>query len=119
MTKQEQSCDCEVIHGHVVEEVREKMPDGEKISKLADFFKVFGDSSRIKIIWALDTHEMCVCDLAVLLGMSKSAVSHQLKVLRDSNLVKTRRNGKIVFYQLSDMHVREVFERAVEHVDEA
>ena len=94
------------------------MPKEEFAFELAGFFKVFGDGTRIKIIWALDRHEMCVCDIAVLLGMTKSAVSHQLRTLREAKLVKTRRAGKVVFYQLDDGHVREIFEKAVEHLGE-
>lgn len=94
------------------------MPSEERFFELADFFKVIGDSTRSKILWALDNCEMCVCDIAVLLGMSKSAVSHQLRVLRDSDLVRYRRDGKVVFYSLADEHVREIFEMAVAHLDE-
>jgi len=110
--------ECTTIHGDIVEEVDASMPEPEKIFELADFFKVFGDSTRLKIIWALDIHEMCVCDIAALLGMTKSAVSHQLRSLRQAKLVRTRREGKVVFYRLSDDHVRKIFEKAVEHLEE-
>jgi DNA-binding transcriptional ArsR family regulator len=111
-------CDCEVIHGEIVEEVRRKMSDDDELYDLADFFKVFGDSTRVRIISALDQHEMCVCDLAVLLNMTKSAISHQMSSLKQANLVKFRREGKVVFYSLADDHVREIFETGIEHIRE-
>ncbi len=109
---------CAVIHKDIVDEVKESMPREDETSRLASFFKVFGDETRLKILWAIDRHEMCVCDLAALLGMTKSAVSHQLRLLREENLVRTRRDGKVIFYQLSDSHVTQVFEKAVEHIEE-
>lgn len=118
MTKGEILCDCDVIHGDVVEAVKKKMPDEDELYDLSDFFKVLGDSTRTRIMWALDENEMCVCDLAVLLNMTKSAISHQLKSLRDANLVKYRRDGKVVFYFLSDDHVKAIFEKGLEHIRE-
>ena len=111
-------CDCDVIHAEVVEKVRGYMPEEEKLYDLADFFKVFGDSTRIKILWALDREEMCVCDLAVLLNMTKSAISHQLKSLRQEKLVKYRRDGKNAFYSLQDEHVKDILEIGLEHIKE-
>ncbi len=111
-------CDCEVIHSDVVEGVRHTMPPEETLYDLADFFKVFGDSTRIKILWALDRSEMCVCDLAVLLNMTKSAISHQLKTLRQDKLVKHRKEGKIVYYSLKDEHVKNILEIGLEHIGE-
>jgi len=111
-------CDCDVIHSEVVEEVRHSMPQEEELYDLADFFKVFGDSTRIKILWALDRSEMCVCDLAVLLNMTKSAISHQLKTLRQEKLVKYRRDGKNVYYSLQDEHVKNILEIGLEHIGE-
>jgi ArsR family transcriptional regulator len=111
-------CDCDVIHADVVEKVSHSMPDEEKLYDLADFFKVFGDSTRIKILWALDREEMCVCDLAVLLNMTKSAISHQLKSLRQEKLVKYRREGKNAFYSLLDEHVKNLLEIGLEHIEE-
>jgi ArsR family transcriptional regulator len=111
-------CDCDVIHSDVVEEVKKHMPEDEKLYDLADFFKIFGDSTRIKILWALDSAEMCVCDLAVLLNMTKSAVSHQLKTLRQEKLVKYRREGKNVLYTLLDEHVKNILEIGLEHIEE-
>ncbi len=111
-------CDCTVIHADVVEQVSNHMPRESKLYDLADFFKVLGDSTRVRIMWALDAHEMCVCDIAVLLNMTKSAVSHQLRQLRMANLVKFRREGKIVFYSLADDHVKDIFEKGLEHINE-
>lgn len=111
-------CDCEVIHSDIVEEAGKQMPEEEKLYDLADFFKVFGDSTRIKILWALDRYEMCVCDLAVLLNMTKSAISHQLKTLRQEKIVKYRREGKNAFYSLQDEHVKNLLEIGLEHIEE-
>lgn len=111
-------CDCDVIHAELVEEVMKHMPADEQLYDLADFFKVFGDSTRIKLLWALDREEMCVCDLAVLLNMTKSAISHQLKTLRQEKLVKYRREGKNVLYSLEDEHVKMILEIGMEHLKE-
>lgn len=116
--KEELICDCEVIHADVVDAVKKKMPVDNELFDLSDFFKVLGDSTRSKIIWALDEHEMCVCDLAILLNMTKSAISHQLRALREANLVINRREGKNVFYSLADDHVRQIFEKGLEHIRE-
>jgi ArsR family transcriptional regulator len=118
MKKEELICDCDVIHAEVVDAVKKKMPEDNDLYDLSDFFKVLGDSTRSKIIWALDEHEMCVCDLAVLLGMTKSAISHQLRSLREANLVINRREGKNVFYSLADDHVKQIFEKGLEHIRE-
>ncbi|MDR0878189.1 MAG: metalloregulator ArsR/SmtB family transcription factor [Treponema sp.] len=112
------NCDCTVIHEDVVNRVRRKMPEEETLFELADLFKVFGDSTRVKIISALLHSEMCVCDIAALLGMSKSAISHQLKELRQTKLVKYRRDGKVVFYSLDDDHVTAIFKQGLSHVCE-
>lgn len=111
-------CDCEVIHEDVVSQVRNKMPEEETLYDLAELFKVFGDSTRIKILWALDESEMCVCDIAVLLNMTQSAISHQLRVLKQAKLVKNRREGKVVYYSLDDDHVKEIFEQGLTHINE-
>lgn len=111
-------CECELIHPEAVADVRKKMPHDEALYNLADFFKVFGDSTRVRILWALDTGELCVCDLAALLGMTKSAISHQLHSLRQADLVRFRREGKIVFYSLSDDHVKDILEKGFEHINE-
>ncbi|MCE5196762.1 MAG: metalloregulator ArsR/SmtB family transcription factor [Negativicutes bacterium] len=109
-------CDCDVIHAESVDAVRLKMPDENKLTDLADFFKVLGDSTRVRILWALDESDLCVCDLAVLLNMTKSAISHQLSALKQENLVKSRRDGKVIFYSLTDDHVKEIFEKGWQHV---
>lgn len=111
-------CDCDVIHEEIVNKVREKMPQEETIYDLAELFKVFGDSTRIKILWALDESEMCVCDIAFLLNMTQSAISHQLRVLKQAELVKSRREGKIVFYSLEDEHVKQIFDQGLIHISE-
>jgi ArsR family transcriptional regulator len=118
LAKDELFCDCDVIHADVVDKVKKKMPDEEELYNLADFFKVLGDSTRAKIMWALDESEMCVCDIAVLLNMTKSAISHQLRSLKQANLVKYRKEGKIVFYSLADDHVKDIFEKGLEHIRE-
>lgn len=102
----------------IVNKVREKMPDTTVLYDLSDFFKLMGDSTRIQLLWALEENEMCVGDLTELLGMTKSAVSHQLKILRSAKLVKAEKRGKNVFYSLSDHHVKTVLEMALEHVRE-
>ncbi len=113
-----EKCDCTVIHEETVNRVREKMPDEEILYDLAEIFKVFGDSTRIKILWALDEAEMCVCDIAVLLNMTQSAISHQLRVLKQANLVKSRKEGKVVYYSLVDEHVRQIFDQGLIHINE-
>ena len=109
-------CNCNAIHEDIVVMVRKKMPGEELLLNLADLFKVFGDSTRIKIISALLYSQMCVCDIAALLGMTKSAVSHQLRVLRQTRLVKYRREGKIVYYSLDDEHVSSIFKQGLTHI---
>jgi len=118
MKKDDILCDCEVIHADAVEKARTKMPGENVLCDLSDFFKVLGDSTRSRIIAALDVGEMCVCGLAVLLGMTKSAISHQLGSLRQANLVRNRREGKVVYYALADEHVRQIFEMGLEHICE-
>lgn len=110
--------DCTVIHQEVVDAVREKMPDDELLLDLADCFKLFSDSTRLKILYALMEAEMCVCDISVLLGMTKSSVSHQLRVLKQSNLVKYRKAGRVIYYSLADDHVRTICRMGMEHVRE-
>jgi ArsR family transcriptional regulator len=110
------TCDCHAIHEDVIGRVRSAMPDGKNFYDLANLYKMFADKTRIKILWALSCEAMCVCDLAVLLGMTKSAVSHQLKSLRLANLVKYDKQGKNVYYSLADDHVRDIFERGFEHI---
>ena len=116
MSKNEFICDCNVIHEDVVKNTIKNMPEEYTFSKLAEFFKILGDTTRVKILFALDRNEMCVCDIANVLGMSKSSISHQLGTLRRSGIVKCRKSGKEVFYTLDDEHVQEVFEVGIEHI---
>ena len=118
-----ESCDverCELMHVHeeIVSQVNANMPDEEILYDLAELFKIFGDSTRIKILYVLFESEMCVCDIAQLLGMSQSAISHQLRALKQSKLVKYRRDGKTIFYSLADGHVRTILDQGMEHVAE-
>lgn len=111
---------CELIHVHdaVVEKVSNEMPDEDVLFDLSELFKVFGDSTRIRILYCLFASEMCVCDIATLLNMTQSAISHQLSVLKKNKLVKSRREGKVVFYSLADGHVRTMINQGIEHVTE-
>lgn len=106
------------VHEDVVKGVLETQPEDEYLYDLAELFKVFGDTTRIKILYALLESELCVGDIAQILGLSQSAVSHQLRILKDSKLVKFRRNGKIIFYSLDDDHVRNMISMGMEHVEE-
>ena len=110
--------DCEIEHPHneLIKEVKSLMPKEEYLYDVAELFKVFGDSTRTRILAALFNHELCVCDIGKVVDMTKSAVSHQLKVLRDFNLVKCRKQGKEVFYSLADEHVFMIYEKALEHI---
>jgi ArsR family transcriptional regulator len=119
MTKSDlERSDCTVLHQDEVDRIRKLLPDEEKLIDLADLFKVFGDSTRIRILAALLHGELCVCDIAVLLSMTKSAISHQLRTLRQSKLIKPRRDGKVIFYSLDDDHVLSIFNQGLEHVAE-
>lgn len=109
-------CDCEMIHEDLVEDTRKQMQEEGEYGALATLFKMFGDGTRVKILHALELNEMCVCDLAALLGVTKSAVSHQLKALRLSNLVKSRREGQVVFYSLADDHVKDILDIGFDHI---
>ena len=117
MSKNEFICDCNIIHEEIVKKTLSKMPDEYLFNKLAEFFKILGDTTRARILFALDQNEMCVCDIANVLGMSKSSISHQLGILRRSGTVKCRRVGKEVYYMLDDEHVQEVFEVGIEHIE--
>jgi DNA-binding transcriptional ArsR family regulator len=120
MTNQEAIEHCDYMHTHedVVAKVNQNMPDEEILYDLAELFKIFGDSTRIKILYVLFESEMCVCDIAQLLNMTQSAISHQLRALKQSKLVKYRREGKTVFYSLADSHVRTIINQGMEHVAE-
>jgi ArsR family transcriptional regulator len=111
-------CECEEIHRDLVKIAKEEMPDTETLYDLADFFKIFGDSTRMSILFAIDKRPMCVCDIADLLGMTRSAVSHQIKTLRQASLVTYRKSGKNVIYRLVDDHVRDIIETALMHIKE-
>ncbi|MBR4343167.1 MAG: winged helix-turn-helix transcriptional regulator [Lachnospiraceae bacterium] len=113
---------CEVSHGHAhdekIDELKKLMPEEDKLYDLAELFKCFGDSTRIRILFALFESEMCVCDLAGTLNMTQSAVSHQLKILKQTKLITNRREGKSVIYMLADAHVSSIIAQGIEHISE-
>ena len=111
-------CSTRVIHEEVLRAVGAVMPEEGHLESLADFFKIFGDKTRLRILWALSESAMCVCDLCALLGMKQSAVSRQLGILKQSRLVRYRREGKVVFYSLDDAHIRGVLELGMQHIRE-
>lgn len=111
-------CQQTEVHAELVRALDGEMPDEDMFYRLAELYKVFGDSTRIKILYALFEAEMCVCDIAALLGMTQSAISHQLRVLKQSQLVKFRREGKTIYYSLADDHVRTIIGMGVEHLSE-
>ena len=111
-------CECSHIHQDIIETVRENMPEEDMLVDLAELFKVLGDQTRIKIIFILFKEEMCVCDIAESLGMTQSAISHQLRVLKQARLVKFRKEGKTVFYSLDDDHIRKIFDCGLHHIEE-
>ena len=110
------SCDCHAIHGDAVERVSAAMPEKESFQSLAGLYKMLADATRVRILWALSREDMCVCDLAVLLGITTSAISHQLKSLRLAKLVKFNKQGKVVYYSLVECHVKDIFEQGFEHI---
>ena len=111
-------CEAVEVHEDLLKIVREKLPAEESLLDLAELFKVFGDSTRIRILFVLFEAEVCVCDLAAALNMTQSAISHQLNILKRSKLVKSRREGKSVFYSLADDHVRTIVSQGMEHIEE-
>lgn len=111
-------CDCNIIHQETVNEVRKNMLDDDHLFDLAELFKIFGDSTRINILNALTISEMCVCDIAAALNMKQSAISHQLRVLKQSKLVKYRKDGKVVYYSLDDEHVNHILDQGLIHLNE-
>ena len=111
-------CEFICVHEDIVQKVRENMPADETLYDLADLFRLFADSTRIKILYVLFEAEMCVCDIAQLLGMTQSAISHQLRALKQAKLVKYRREGKVVFYSLADHHVVTILAQGIEHIEE-
>ena len=115
MSKNEFICDCNIIHENIVKDTLSKMPEDDLFNKLAEFFKILGDTTRAKILFALDQNEMC--DIANVLRMSKSSISHQLGTLRRMNIVKCRKQGKEVYYTIDDDHVQKLFELGIEHIE--
>ena len=115
---QEGVCEFMHVHDEIVDKVEKVMPQEQELLELAEFFKVFGDSTRIKILYVLSQSEMCVCDIASLLQMGQSAISHQLRVLKQMRLVNFRRDGKTVFYSLSDDHIQTILAQGMEHISE-
>ena len=113
-----ETCEVPVIHEDVLARVREKMPAEEPVYEVSELFKVFGDSTRARIICALNIEEMCVCDLSARLNMTQSAISHQLRLLKVSRIVKSRKQGRVVYYSLDDAHIGQIFAMAFDHVME-
>ena len=113
-----ETCKCNIIHNDIINKVKPNMIDNDTSYNLAEFYKVFSDSTRIKILDALSMSEMCVCDISALLEMSQSAISHQLKVLKQSRLVKLRKEGRVVYYSLIDEHIRLILNQGLVHVKE-
>lgn len=110
--------ECIVLHEDVVNEVKKKIPQDEMIYDLAEFFKVFADSTRMKIIYALMENELCVCDIANIVQTTQSAISHQLRLLKQAKLVKFRKEGKVVYYSLDDEHISQIVKKGREHIEE-
>lgn len=118
INEQIECCDCNEIHEDLLKIVNDTMPEETEIYDLAELFKVFGDSTRIRILFVLFEAEVCVCDLAKVLNMTQSAISHQLRILKANKLVNSRREGKSVFYSLADGHVRTIIAQGREHIEE-
>ena len=118
LTEQIECCDCNEIHEDLLKIVNDTMPEETELYDLAELFKVFGDSTRIRILFVLFEAEVCVCDLAKVLNMTQSAISHQLRILKANKLVNSRREGKSVFYSLADGHVRTIIAQGREHIEE-
>lgn len=114
--KKDPVCDCNIIHRDAVQRALKHKPHEEQLEKLSELFKILGDQTRIKILWALDQNEMCVCDIANVLNMTKSSTSHQLAVLRTAGIVKYRRSGKEVYYMLDDEHITQLYETGLLHI---
>ncbi len=113
-----ETCGFLFVHRDAVERVRAGLPDDDTLVRLSDLFKVFGDGTRIRILYVLFEEEVCVCDIAMLLGMTQSAVSHQLRILKQARLIRSRREGKTIFYSLADDHVRTLLRNGTEHIEE-
>ena len=112
------ACDTHEIHTTAIERAAENQPEGEALCELSEFFSIFADRTRLSILFAIEHAPLCVCDIAELLKTTKSAVSHQLKLLRQANLVRYEKRGKNVFYSLADQHVRDIIDKAFEHLNE-
>lgn len=117
MEKKELSCDCNIIHKDAVNKVLKNKPEDKQLIRLSQIFKILGDPTRIKILWTLDKCEMCVCDIANVLNMTKSSISHQLATLREEEIVKYRKSGKEVYYTLDDDHIKKLYEIGLEHIN--
>ena len=113
-----EKCKVTVVHQELVNKINETLPKEEVLYDLAEIFKVFGDTTRIKILYSLFKHEMCVCDIAAIVGVSQSAISHQLSFLKQAKLVKNKKVGKIVYYSLDDDHITSIFNEGLKHVKE-
>ena len=111
------SCDCNIIHEEVVYNTKKRLEAIKIFNDVSNFFKIIGDTTRTKILFALDNNEMCVCDIANTLGMSKSSISHQLSVLKENGIIKSRRSGKEVYYTLDDEHIRKLYEIGIKHIN--
>lgn len=111
-----QACDCNVIHKEAVLIALQNKPQKEELESLSVLFKILGEKTRINILWALDNHEMCVCDIANALDMTKSSISHQLAILRENGIVRSRKEGKEVYYTLDDEHIKKLYEIGLEHI---
>ena len=111
-------CNCTIIHEDIINNVKKEITDDECLYDMSEFFKMFGDGTRLKIINALMISEMCVCDISALIGMNQSVISHHLKILRDSRVIKFRREGKIVYYSLCDEHISLIFNQGLTHINE-
>lgn len=116
-SSQQDECSIIELHDDIIEQVASDMPEGDVVSRLADLFKILGDPTRVRILWALSSAELCVCDISALLGMSQSAISHQLRILKQAHLVRNRRDGRVVYYKLDDEHVEQVFQQGLDHVN--
>jgi ArsR family transcriptional regulator len=118
MNEENERCEYLHVHDDIIKKVAQILPEDELLYDLADLFRLFGDSTRIKILYVLSASEMCVCDIAQLLNMTQPAISHQLRALKQSKLVKYRREGKTVFYSLADSHVQTIIDQGMEHIAE-
>ena len=110
-------CDCNIIHKEAVNKALKSKPEREELERLSEVFKLLGDITRTQILWVLDKNEMCVCDIANVLNMTKSSISHQLAILRNAGIVNFRREGKEVYYRLDDFHITKLYEIGIEHIE--